>query len=655
MEESSNINKEQESKPAWILDFYLKHRIFCSVGIHVLIFTVSLFLSFLIRFDLSAESSNKNWIQNQFILLLPYFLILKTFIFYKMRLLRGGWRYSGIRDVLRILVASWWFVLMSSGMLILFVYMPRAMGRMAPPYIGSYFALFPKSALVLDFMVTVFLVSAARLALRIYYEELRPISPEGLKRVLLVGAGSAGETILRELNRTKYEEYRVVGIVDDDPHKQGLIIHDVPILGKTNDIPRLCEENDIREIIIAMPSASQKQMKRVINLCSGTKLKFQALPGLSDIISGKVMVSQIRPVDINDLLGRDTVELDVQAISKFINGRVVLVTGAGGSIGSEMCRQMCGYSPKKLIMVEQAETALFDIDNELRRSFPTVCLIPRICDIYDRQRVMSVWDEIRPDVVIHAAAYKHVPMMEYNPCEAVKTNIFGSKNVADASVKYNVAEFVTISTDKAVNPSSIMGCSKRIVEIYTQALNWQEGCSTNFKAVRFGNVLGSAGSVVPTFRKQIASGGPVTVTHPEMTRYFMTIPEAAQLVLQAAAAGQGGQIFLLDMGEPVKISDLAKQMITLSGFRPGEDIDIVYTGVRPGEKLFEELRTQGEDIEPTVHPKILIWAHAAVKWEKVQQIIDSLEGLQNTYDRDAIVQALQNAVPEFTPLNPPKK
>ncbi|HNX26295.1 MAG TPA: nucleoside-diphosphate sugar epimerase/dehydratase [Phycisphaerae bacterium] len=572
-----------------------------------------------------------------------------------MRLLRGGWRYSGIRDILRILVASWWFVLISSIFLVLFVYMPDSMGKMKPRYIGDYFAFFPKSVLVLDFMVTVFLVSVARLALRIYYEELRPISPEGLKRVLLVGAGSAGETILRELSRTRYEEYRVVGIVDDDPHKQGLLIHDIPILGKTDDIPRICKENDIREIIIALPSASQKQMKRVINLCSGTKLKFQALPGLSDIISGKVMVSQIRPVDINDLLGRDIVQLDTKAISSFINGRIVLVTGAGGSIGSEMCRQICSYSPQRLIIVEQAETALFDIENELRRNFPKVCLVPRICDIYDRERVMSVWDEIRPNVVIHAAAYKHVPMMEYNPCEAVKTNIFGSKNVADASVKYDVAEFITISTDKAVNPSSIMGCSKRVVEIYTQALNWRENCKTKFKAVRFGNVLGSAGSVVPTFRKQIATGGPVTVTHPDMTRYFMTIPEAAQLVLEAAATGQGGQIFLLDMGEPVKIADLAKQMITLSGFRPGEDIDIVYTGIRPGEKLFEELRTQGEDIEPTVHPKIMIWTHSPIEWEKVQQIMDSLEPLKNTNDRDAVVDALKKAVPEFVPLNPPKK
>jgi FlaA1/EpsC-like NDP-sugar epimerase len=304
-------------------------------------------------------------------------------------------------------------------------------------------------------------------------------------------------------------------------------------------------------------------------------------------------------------------------------------------------------------MVEQAETSLFDIESELRRNFQTISLVPRMCDIYDRDRVMTVWDEIRPDVVIHAAAYKHVPMMEYNPCEAIKTNIMGSKNVADASVKFEVSEFVTISTDKAVNPSSIMGCSKRVAEIYTQALNWQENCKTNFKAVRFGNVLGSAGSVVPTFRRQIAVGGPVTVTHPDMTRYFMTIPEAAQLVLQAAATGQGGQIFLLDMGEPVKIVDLARDMITLSGLRVGEDIDIQFTGMRPGEKLFEELRTEGEDILPTVHSKVKIWKHCPMSWEEVSRSVQSLEKLANCTDRDTVVTALQGLVPEYQPQNPP--
>jgi FlaA1/EpsC-like NDP-sugar epimerase len=320
-----------------------------------------------------------------------------------------------------------------------------------------------------------------------------------------------------------------------------------------------------------------------------------------------------------------------------------------------MCRQVCKYKPEKLILVEQSETPMFDIENELRRGHPDLPILPCICDIYDRDRVMALWEHHRPDVVIHAAAHKHVPLMEHNPCEAIKNNVLGTRNVADACCRYQASEFVLISTDKAVNPSSVMGVSKRVAEIYTQALNGRPDCKTQFKAVRFGNVLGSNGSVVPTFRKQIDSGGPVTVTHPEMTRYFMTIPEAAQLVLQAAATGTGGQIFLLDMGEPVKIVDLAKNMITLSGFRAGEDIDIVFTGCRPGEKLFEELRTEGEDIEPTVHPKVLIWQHRATEWSRVEQIIQSLEDLTNCNDRNVVIDAFTQAVPEYTPLNQPGK
>jgi FlaA1/EpsC-like NDP-sugar epimerase len=384
-------------------------------------------------------------------------------------------------------------------------------------------------------------------------------------------------------------------------------------------------------------------------------LKFQSLPGVADLIDGRVTVSQIRPVDINDLLGREVVELDDEAIGRFITGRRILITGAGGSIGSEMCRQICHYRPAELILVEQAETPLFDIDNELTMAFSDIKISARVCDIYDRGRVMKLWSEHAPQVVIHAAAHKHVPLMEHNPCEAIKNNVMGSKNVADASCEHGTAEFVMISTDKAVNPSSVMGASKRVAEIYTQALNGHENCQTQFKAVRFGNVLGSNGSVIPTFRRQIATGGPVCVTHPEMTRYFMTIPEASRLVLQAAATGAGGQIFLLDMGESVKIVDLARQMITLSGFRPGEDIEIKFIGVRPGEKLFEELRTDAEDIEPTVHPKVNVWKSHQAQWPWVQQAIEKLGGLENCPDRQPVVDALCELIPEYEPLNPPKK
>lgn len=628
-----------------------------NVLFHEFIFALALLLAFLIRSDASLRVTGYDWHRalTDFLYLLPFFLIIKTLVFWNRRLFRGGWRYAGIRDVARILFACWIFVLIAFLARGLFLDLPQAVGRIPPPVLGEYFSHMPRGVMVLDFLATVFLACTARLGFRIYREELRPISAEGLKRVLIIGAGNAAETVIREINRMPVERFRIVGMVDDDPAKRRISIHDIPVLGTTDEIREVCEQHDVEEIIIAMPSASRADLQRVVKLCEGTKLKFQSLPSVGDLIDGRVTVSQIRPVDINDLLGRDVVALDDQAIGDFLRNRTVLVTGAGGSIGSEMSRQICQYQPQWLVLLEQAETPLFDIHNELLKAFPEIPMVPEICDIADRDRVMQVWADHRPDVVIHAAAHKHVPLMELNPCEAVKNNILGSRNVADASCEYDVAEFVTISTDKAVNPSSVMGCSKRVAEIYTQSLNGRAGCRTQFKAVRFGNVLGSNGSVVPTFRRQIAAGGPVTVTHPDMTRYFMTIPEAAQLVLQAAATGTGGQIFLLDMGEPVKIADLARQMITLSGFRPDEDIEIVYTGVRPGEKLFEELKTEGEDIEPTVHPKVMVWAHTPVTWDQVTAAMETFAALQNSPDREQIVRALRDLVPEYEPLHPPEK
>jgi len=636
----------------------MRYHLLSHILIHTTLFTLALLLAFLLRFDAtaavgSAPAASADWAW-RFWAILPFFVCVKLLIFGKMKLFRGGWRYASIRDVTNILLASWWFVLIAFVLWLLFVYVPMITVRTVP-YFSTYFGTFPRSVLVLDFLGTVFLVSTARLGFRLYREELRPVSAESLRRVLLVGAGDAAEAIIREIHRMRVERYRVIGMVDDDPAKRKLLIHGISVLGKTDDIREICEDNRVEEIIIAMPSASRRELQKVIDLCSGTKLKFQSLPGVADLIDGRVTVSQIRPVDINDLLGRQVVELDDEAVGHFLTGRRILITGAGGSIGSEMCRQVCHYHPAELILAEQAETPLFDIDNELRLSFPRITIFARICDIFDRDRVMKLWEEHRPEVVIHAAAHKHVPLMERNPCEAIKNNVIGSKNVADASSMYGTSEFVMISTDKAVNPSSVMGASKRVAELYTQALNGHDGCTTQFKAVRFGNVLGSNGSVIPTFRRQIAAGGPVCVTHPEMTRYFMTIPEASRLVLQAAATGAGGQIFLLDMGESVKIVDLARQMITLSGFRPGDDIEIKFVGVRPGEKLFEELRTDGEGIEPTVHPKVNVWKSRQAEWPWVEGAIDKLRGLENCSDRGKIVDTFRDIVPEYEPLNPPKE
>ena len=643
-------------KLTWLETLAMRHRLAVNILVHTLLFALALLLAYVVRFDAgwydrTIKGGGAGWFFGSYLRWVGIFVVLKLIIFGRLKLFRGGWQYASIRDVATILLGAWAFTGIMFLMFAVCYWIPQQLGRHIPYFTDYFRGTWSNGVLVLDFLGTVFLVCTARLGFRLYREELRPVAAEGVTRVLVVGAGNAAETVIREIHRMRVERYQVVGLVDDDPTKKGIFMHGVSMLGTTDEIRRICEDEDVEEIIIAMPSATQKELRRVIELCSGTKLKFQSLPSVGDLINGRVTVSQIRPVDINDLLGRKQVELDTEALARFLRNRRVLITGAGGSIGSEMCRQVCHFRPSELILVEQAETPLFDIENELRISHPDIPVVPCICDIYERPRVMQIWEMYRPEVVIHAAAHKHVPMMERNPCEAIKNNILGTRNVADACCQYDVAEFVFISTDKAVNPSSVMGASKRVAEMYTQALNGQAGCKTQFKAVRFGNVLGSAGSVVPTFRRQIAAGGPVTVTHPEMTRYFMTIPEAAQLVLQAAATGAGGQIYLLDMGDPVKIVDLAKQMITLSGFRPGEDIDVIFTGVRPGEKLFEELRTKGEDIEPTVHPKVLVWQHRPSQWSSIEDSIRQLESLSNCGDRDKIVAVLKKIVPEYEPQN----
>ncbi len=627
------------------------HRVTANVIAHNILFAAAFFLAFIVRYDAGVPFTGKgargSWLIDQYLTFLPYVLLVKSIIYARMRLFHGHWRYTSTRDVWRIVWAAWWFVLVTAVVVILTYYVPQLTQRV------TYYS-YSKGVLLLDFVLSIFVVCTARLAVRLYREELRPISPEGLTRIIIVGAGNAAETLIREIYRMTEDRYRVVGLVDDNPHTQGLYIHDLPVLGGTEDLKDLCDEYEVDEILIALPSPSHKELRHVVELCRGANLKFKTMPGVGDLIDGRFNVSQIQEVDINDLLGREVIDLDHEAIGRFIAGRRILITGAGGSIGSEMCRQVAAIGPARLILVEQAENPLFDITGELNRRWADLPVVPIICDIYDRQRVMATFQTHRPEVVIHAAAHKHVPLMEYNPCEAIKNNILGTRNVADASCAHGVAEFVMISTDKAVNPSSVMGCSKRVAELYAQSLNGNPaGGGTKFMAVRFGNVLGSAGSVVPIFKRQIAAGGPVRVTHPEMTRYFMTIPEASQLVLQAAATGTGGQIFLLDMGEPVRIVDLARDLITLSGLRPDEDIEIVFTGVRPGEKLFEELRTDGEDIEPTTHEKVNVWKTRPIDPDVLAEGMARLEALVNCPDRRRILAAFKRLVPEYEPLNPP--
>jgi len=607
---------------------------------HIGAFAGSLLLSFLLVTNMQLRRS---WLVEQYLPLLLWVIPIKLLAFWFFKQYRGWWRYVSITDLTSIMGASVLGSLLtvSAWYVLIFLAPPPVRGMR----LLQNLAMISQSTFVLDMFSTFLILGGLRMMIRLYYEDFRAVETSRLKRFLIVGAGNAGEALLREIHRMSVVQYDVIGLIDDDPLKQGINIHGIPVLGVVEQLPKICKEHSIDEIAIAMPSASPRQLRRVIQVCEGTKIRFRMVPSITDIASGRLQVSQIREVDINDLLGRDAVQLDLDLIEAFARNKRILVTGAGGSIGSEMCRQLCNFKPKRLLLVEQAENPLFHIERELNKRFPEVAVTALVCNITDKMRVDEIFEKYRPEVVIHAAAHKHVPLMELNCGEAIKNNVVGTKVMANAADMSGATNFVMISTDKAVNPTSIMGSSKRIAEMYIQDLN---GTSrTHFVTVRFGNVLGSEGSVVPIFKKQIVEGGPVTVTHPEMTRYFMTIAEASQLVLQAATMGKGGEIFVLDMGEPVKIVDLARELITLSGFKPGEDIEIAFTGARPGEKLFEELSIKGEDMLLTRHPKIAIWKNIVSDREKLHGSIGELVELAKTQDYKLITEKIKSLVPEY--------
>ncbi len=620
----------------------LRYRRILIVGVHIAAFAAALFLSFLLTNNMRVS---REWLQVQYPLLLIFFVLIKLVIFGFLKQYRGWWRYVGIFDLIGIgraalistvIIVTLWYTMMQIGVVRDWVGKSEYLRELT---------FVAQSLFILDFFATVLLLGSMRMLIRLYHEEFRTVEGGRLKRFIIVGAGDAGEALLREIHRMAVEQYEVIGFMDDDPAKQGMSIHGIAVLGTVEQLPEICRERNIEEIAIAIPSATHKQLRRVIQICEGTKVRFRTVPSITDIASGKFKVSQIRDVDINDLLGREAVELDTDILKEYLADKIILVTGAGGSIGAEMCRQVCNFGPKLLLLVEQAENPLFFIDQELARKAPAVKMLPIVCDITDQSRVEQLFEMYRPDVVIHAAAHKHVPLMELNPGEAIKNNIIGTKRVAEAADKYGTRSFVMISTDKAVNPTSIMGSTKRLAEMCIQDMNTRS--RTDFVTVRFGNVLASAGSVVPIFKNQIAQGGPLTVTHPEMKRYFMTIPEASQLVLQAAAMGHGGEIFLLDMGEPVKIVDLARELIILSGFRPGEDIEIAFSGIRPGEKLFEELSIKGEDMQPTRHPKIAIWKNKPIDHNELTAAVERLIEAARCRDHDGIVAEIKKIIPEY--------
>lgn len=487
--------------------------------------------------------------------------------------------------------------------------------------------------LALTWMMHLLLIGGSRFSWRMFRDQYIRTKVEK-KNTLIIGAGSAGTMVARQLLNNYDTELQPVAFIDDDPYKYKLQILSVPVVGNSTMIPEVVEQYDIKNIVIAIPSLSKKELKLIFDECSKTKAQTQIMPMLEDLMLGKVGVNQFRKVEVEDLLGREPVELDIEGISEYITGKTILVTGAGGSIGSEICRQISRFSPKKLILLGHGENSIYQIDMEMKKTTNGLIeIIPVIADVQDRGRMFDVLAEYRPDVVYHAAAHKHVPMMEYNPKEAVKNNVFGTKNTGEAAAAAGVKKFVLVSTDKAVNPTNIMGATKRVAEMIVQQLDRES--DTSFVAVRFGNVLGSRGSVIPLFKKQIEAGGPVTVTHPDMTRYFMTIPEASRLVIQAGSLARGGEIFVLDMGEPVKIVDLAKNLIRLSG---SEEIDITFSGLRPGEKMFEELLNENEVHPEQIFPKIHIGKAAGVDGETLWMFIGSLREKDGDLLREQLIE-----------------
>ena len=588
------------------------------------------FLGLFIRFDMNLERIPMEYVE-PVLSYLPFYLAATLIVFFLFRMYSTMWSVAGVREAGHIIGACGLASLIQiAGMLMLEMKVPRSY------YVLSFFALCACEGLI-------------RLSYRIFTSIRLPGSIKASdRRVLIAGAGTSGAVILKEMLTSQYAQGHVVCFVDDDKNKVGKILNGVPIAGKREDIARLVEKYGVDEIYIAMPSAPAKDRKEIIEICRETGCKVKILPGIYQLLNGEVSVGKLREVEIEDLLGREPVRVNIDEILDYVHGKVVLVTGGGGSIGSELCRQIAGHQPKTLIVFDVYENNAYDLQQELKDKFPKLHLVVLIGSVRNTHRIESVFEKYRPEIVYHAAAHKHVPLMEDSPNEAIKNNVFGTYKTAKAADKYGTKRFVLISTDKAVNPTNIMGASKRMCEMVIQMMNARS--KTDFVAVRFGNVLGSNGSVIPLFKKQIEQGVPVTVTHPDIIRYFMTIPEAVSLVLQAGAYAKGGEIFILDMGEPVKILDLAKNLIRLSGYKPGEDIAITFTGLRPGEKLYEELLMDEEGMQDTPNKLIHIGKPIAFDTKEFSEQLDRLYEVANL-DSEMIRGEVKKIVPTYQPKN----
>ncbi|MGX9366232.1 polysaccharide biosynthesis protein [Desulfoplanes sp. PS50] len=623
----------------------LNRNLYLVLGTDLLVFSLALILSFWIRFDFEPEAQYlvKMWA------LFPVMVPVKIAVMFIFGLYQGMWRYTDIRDSWALLKA----VVISEITSIALLYML------------GYFSGFPRSIFLIDGVLSFVLAGGVRVAVRTFYLHRGNFSAgallpgkiyvrrcRDLHRVLIVGAGNAGEKVLREIIENPELGYQVVGFLDDRGDKQGRSVHGVPVLGTIDDVTRIASEQGVHEILIAIPTATGTQMRRVVGACKSADIRYKTLPSIGNLIDGSVSINQFRDVSYEDLLGRQPVRLENAAISAYLTDKIVMITGAGGSIGSELVRQVIKYEPKLVILYERGEHNLYSIQMQMEYEMHFTRYVPVLGRVQDQVLMDKIMKVYHPEVVFHAAAYKHVPMVECNPWEAIYNNIWGSHVVMETAENNRVDRFVLVSTDKAVRPTNVMGASKRATELLMQS---RPGGHTKFMAVRFGNVVGSSGSVIPLFKQQIRQGGPVTVTHPEMTRYFMTIPEACQLIIQAGTMGRGGEIFILKMGTPVRIADMARDLIRLSGREPELDIPITYTGLRPGEKLFEELITHGEGVVDTEHEEIMV-----LRPENDGQVLDpgyreilmwqieELIAKAKEYDAAGIKDKLQNIVPEYS-------
>ena len=604
---------------------------------------VAFFLSHLMRFDFNPP----DWAMERFWQLLPVVVGGKLICFSVLGLYKGMWRYTSIADLIKIIKAA---TVASLALIVLILYKTR-------------FDMVSRSVFVIDWSLSIMMIIGLRVVIRLCFEnftreikisDLRHMIPVMLgknyksgRAMLIIGAGDCGEKICRQFRENPSVQSHVKGFLDDDRSKIGRNIHGVPVLGTIDEIETIAPGMEIDEVIIAIPSAGSKRMRRIVDQCRRADVDFKIIPDMGELIDGRINISAIRNVEYRDLLGREPVRLDKEKIGRYLYGRTVLVTGAGGSIGTGLCRQICRFAPKTVLLLERAESPLYEIDLELTKHFENIDVVPVLADIQEKPELTRIFTRFQPEIVFHTAAYKHVPMMERHPWKAVENNIMGTQNLVETARNFKCDRFVFVSTDKAVNPVNVMGASKRVCELLVQKENTVDRSGPRFITVRFGNVIGSVGSVIPLFKKQIQEGGPVTVTHPDMIRYFMLIPEACQLILQAGAMGGGGEIFILEMGEPVKIDQMARDLIRFSGFEPGVDIPIVYKGLRPGEKLYEELMTDLEGVVPTDHKKIRVLSSHTGDLGELESRLASLKKAAEDRDADQIRQQLQRIVPEY--------